>query len=174
MDDDFILPPSGNEPTTGKTMAALAASQMGINELLRFYGGSHLIPSSVMVQRRIKPDETRDALASERSYVNSLPEANKRAIADPKLAGAIKGMHRMNSGSLTGALSKFPQDIGAAIVKFYADPGSLVVDPFAGHNSRMELCVRAGYDYIGCDLSTEFMEFNKERCAILRAEFKRL
>jgi DNA modification methylase len=60
-----------------------------------------------------------------------------------------------------GALSVFPQNIGYALLMLYARPGQVVVDPFAGHNSRMELCVMAGFKYIGCDICAEFMEFNR-------------
>jgi DNA modification methylase len=44
----------------------------------------------------------------------------------------------------------------------------VVFDPFAGHNSRMALCIKAGRHYIGCDLSTEFMAFNRQLAAKLR------
>lgn len=57
------------------------------------------------------------------------------------------------------------------MVLFYSNLGDTVFDPFAGHNSRMDLCVQAGRNYIGCDLSTLFMDFNQERAAELRKDF---
>lgn len=167
---DFLIPPPGDEPDTGKTLSALRKSRDGHGAMIALFGQEYL-PSSIMRQKRLLPDENRDALAVDRSYVNSLPEYNKKNIEDPTVPKSIKDMHRMNSGSLTGALSKFPQMIGRAMVLFYTEPGDMVVDPFAGHNSRMELCVRAGRDYTGCDLSREFMEFNWDRAEQLKEEF---
>lgn len=40
-----------------------------------------------------------------------------------------------------------------------------------GHNSRAELVIRTGRHYTGCDLSAEFMQFNRKRAAELREEF---
>lgn len=169
--EDCLIPPAGDEPSTGKTLSALRRSRDGHSAMIALFGAD-MLPSSIMRTKRVLPDPKKDAHAAERNFVNSLPEYNKRGLADPKLPDGIKSMHRMNSGSLTGALSKFPQDVARTVVLFYTEPGDLVVDPFAGHNSRMELCVRAGRDYIGCDLSTQFMEFNRKRAEELRAEFK--
>lgn len=61
-----------------------------------------------------------------------------------------------------GALSRFPQNIGRLLLEVYTKAGDTVVDPFAGHNSRMELCWRARRNYIGHDVSREFMVVNRE------------
>jgi hypothetical protein len=63
-------------------------------------------------------------------------------------------------GARWGALSRFPQNVGRVLLKLYSNRGQTVVDPFAGHNSRMELCWRSGRNYIGCDISKVFMEAN--------------
>lgn len=168
---DFLIPPPGDEPATGKTLSALRRSRAGHNAMLALFGGQDGLPSSIMRTKRVRPDAERDAHAAERNFVDCLPDYNKRGLADPKVPKSVKGMHRMNSGSLTGALSKFPQDVARSVVLFYTEPGDLIVDPFSGHNSRMELCVRAGRDYEGCDLSAPFMEFNRKRAAELRREF---
>ena len=67
-----------------------------------------------------------------------------------------------------GALSTFPQNVGKSILLLYSDPGQIVLDPFAGHNSRLDLCVNNGRHYIGYDICKEFMDFNKYRAKILR------
>lgn len=172
-DDDFLIPyDAPEEPDRGKTLSALNKSRDGHAAMLALFGGPDWLPSSIMRVKRQGANAERDALAAERNYANSLPEYNAKAVADPKLPGAIKSMHRMNTGSLTGALSKFHYEIGRTFVLFYSEPGDLIVDPFAGHNSRMELTVRAGRDYVGCDLSTEFMKFNRRRAAELRETFR--
>ena len=168
--EEYLIPP-GEEPDVGKTLAALRKSRGGYAEMIALFGGKEWLPSSIMTARRGRADAERDAEAADRCYADSLPEVNRKAVEDDTLPDSIKSMHRMNSGSLTGALSKFPQEIGRTVVLFYSNPGDLVVDPFAGHNSRMELVVRAGRDYEGCDLSEDFMKFNRRRADELRALF---
>ncbi len=171
-ESDFLIPRgSVDEPDTGKTLSALQRSREGTSSILRLFGRDDLFPSSIMRVRRIRADEELDERAAERNYINSLPERNAEALENPMTPGFAKDMHRMNSGSLTGALSKFHQEIGRSIVIFYTEPGDLVVDPFAGHNSRMELCVAAGRDYNGCDLSNEFAPFNFEKAKELKRRF---
>lgn len=74
-------------------------------------------------------------------------------------------------GCANGALSVFPQNIGRALLLLYTSERDTVFDPFAGHNSRMEFCVRSDRHYIGCDVSKKFMAFNEERAAMLREEY---
>jgi DNA modification methylase len=69
-----------------------------------------------------------------------------------------------------GALSRFPQNVGRILLKLYTKTGDTVVDPFAGHNSRMELCWRSGRNYIGQDLSRKFMEANRQIREMLLGE----
>lgn len=42
-----------------------------------------------------------------------------------------------------------------------------------GHNSRMDLCVRNGRHYVACDISAEFMKFNRKRAVKLRKLYAR-
>jgi DNA modification methylase len=66
------------------------------------------------------------------------------------------------TGARWGALSRFSQNIGRVLLRLYTRAGDTVVDPFAGHNSRMELCYRDRRNYIGCDISAKFMAANFE------------
>lgn len=169
---DFLIPPP-DEPDEGKTLSALRRSRLGHSAMLALFGGSDLLPTSVMRTKRVKADADRDEIAADRNYADCGSDYKKELVNDESLPGAVRGMARMLDyrGDGSGAISKFPQDVGRTVVLFYSEPGDLIVDPFAGHNSRMELCVRAGRDYVGCDLSAEFMNFNRERAAELRAEF---
>ncbi|HUU88616.1 MAG TPA: DNA methyltransferase [Candidatus Glassbacteria bacterium] len=72
----------------------------------------------------------------------------------------------------TNTLSAFPQNIGRIITKIYCPEGGTVYDPFAGHNSRMELCYKAGMNYIGVDLCHEFMVDNKKMAQLLEKRNK--
>lgn len=168
--DDYLIPPAGNEPDTGKTLSALRKSRDGHSAMLALFGGTELLPSSVMRHRREPADAAADgAIVSGRRYDDSLPPANAAGMKHRD--GGIRSMHRKNQGSLNGALSRFPQAVGRTVVLFYTEPGDHVVDPFAGHNSRMSLVVRAGRDYTGCDVSAEFMAHNRTHAAALRREY---
>jgi DNA modification methylase len=59
-------------------------------------------------------------------------------------------------------LSMFPQNVGRILVDIYCPEHGIVYDPFAGHNSRMELVYKTGRNYTGVDLSKHFMEANKK------------
>jgi hypothetical protein len=169
---EFLIPPP-DEPDEGKTLSALRRSRGGHAAMIALFGGSEHLPTSILRTKRVRADAARDAVSAERNYADCGTDYKKKLVSDESLPGAVRGMARMLDyrGDGSGAISKFPQDVGRTVVLFYSEPGDLVVDPFAGHNSRMELCVRAGRDYAGCDLSAQFMEFNRTRARQLKAEF---
>jgi hypothetical protein len=74
----------------------------------------------------------------------------------------IKAFDISASSVRMGALSRFPQNVGRTLLLFYTDEGDTVVDPFAGHNSRMELCFKARRHYVGHDISHVFMQANRK------------
>lgn len=62
----------------------------------------------------------------------------------------------------TGGLSVFPYDLVRRVVLFYTDEGDTVLDPCAGHNSRMQAVWLLKRSYIGYDVCHRFMEFNRQ------------
>jgi DNA modification methylase len=135
-----------------KTLEDVAKSREERERVRQLLG---CIPESILLHD--KSDQATDLLVEEggRDYTstfhvpqNEEQERNKHLF---NLSGA---------GARWGALSRFPQNIGRLLLKLYTKPGQTVVDPFAGHNSRMEFCYRAGRNYIGCDISHKFMEAN--------------
>jgi DNA modification methylase len=139
----------------GKTLEALAASRVNHELLLSKFG---TLPQSIMVHD--KADKAVDLLASDRSYTSTLNE-NEQSN-DYRRKFRVSG-----SGVGAGSLSRFPQNVGRSLLLLYTKEGDTVIDPFAGHNSRMELCWRNNRNYIGQDLSHTFMEANR----ILAARF---
>lgn len=153
----------------GKGLDALNKSRDNRNELIAMFGGMDNLPTSVMKAKKRIPTEDVDEHAAKRSYKNSKGThyANGEAYQGTlKKAFGISG-----SGPGGGALSTFPQNIGRSMVLMYSNPGDTVFDPFAGHASRMELCIRAGRHYIGCDASKDFMQFNRKLAKRLGEEF---
>lgn len=79
----------------------------------------------------------------------------------------LQGAFSMSSKNVRGTdensgLSTFPPELCRIIVEFYSKEMDLILDPFAGHNSRMQVCYELNRNYIGYDVSQKFMEFNRK------------
>jgi DNA modification methylase len=89
-------------------------------------------------------------------------EKHKTMGYDPKFKVAFN----MSSRSVRGTnedsgLSTFPPDLVRRVCLFYSNEGDTVLDPFAGHNSRMQVVYNMNRNYIGYDVCKKFMEFNR-------------
>jgi hypothetical protein len=137
-----------------KTLEDVAVSREARERIERLFGGE--VPDSIL--RYNCGDKATDLLVEEqqRGYLDTGWIGRNR---DHKLRELFKAS---GCGARWGALSRFPQNVGRTLLKLYSKSGDTVVDPFAGHNSRMELCWRAGRNYIGCDVSKVFMAANHE------------
>lgn len=113
------------------------------------------IPESILLHD--KSDQARDLLVEEqgRDYTSTFHKPQN--AEQERLASAF---YLSGAGARWGALSRFPQNIGRLLLRLYTKEGDTVVDPFAGHNSRMELCYKSRRNYIGCDISHKFMQAN--------------
>lgn len=166
--NSFIKPPSPD--ATGKTREAITKSQNNRSELIRLFGGVDNLPSSILVAKKGIPPADEDEHGNARRYNDSAKRAELQY--DHRLPFSLRMAHRKSgTGCVSGALSRFPQNIGRTIVLLYSELGDTVFDPFAGHNSRMDLVVKAGRHYVGCDLSTEFMRTNRIRAKQLREKY---
>lgn len=166
------------DPTKGKTEAALKISKQ-VRKNFLFKMGLTDIPSTILYHDR--SDLAMDVLAGgHRAYTKAshdaltgagikggpLKEAFKTAGRSVRLGRTYKkdGLDSNKGGqersSLLAGLSRFSQNIGRIMVKFYCPEEGVVYDPFAGHNSRMELVYTLGRTYVGVDISHEFMEAN--------------
>jgi len=61
-----------------------------------------------------------------------------------------------------GYLSRFPQNVGRILIEVHCPEQGTIYDPFAGHNSRMQLAYRCKRNYIGVDICAEYMKLNRE------------
>ncbi len=96
-------------------------------------------------------------------------------------AGVGKDFALSGTGARHGQLSRFPQDILQFLLKFLT-PEKLetdsyfknylptVIDPFSGHNSRLETCWRNNKNYVGWDISKSHNEMNRKVKQILELE----
>lgn len=146
-----------------KEIVHAAKLQDNYADMLALFGGKDNLPSSVIRVKRNKLDKASDPHASEQSCV----EYSKKHgfLGDESIRS--KTLRRMKyiskTGSQNGVLSRFPQDLARKILLFYTKPGDVVVDPFAGHNSRMEACIKAGCLYFGQELLKKFHDSNVKR-----------
>lgn len=123
-------------------------------------------PDSIMLHAK-HTRATDLMIAEDRAYRDgSKWVENGRDAWQAKAFGASGKMQRGKGGTL----SRFSQNVGRTLLLFYTKKGDTVFDPFAGHNSRMEFCYRAERNYIGCDISAEFMEMNRKVADKLRAK----
>lgn len=153
-----------------KTLEDVAKSREERERVRQLLG---CIPESILLHD--KSDQARDLLVEEqqRDYTSTFHQPKKTATEFGRVDDSERQKHLFHlsgAGARWGALSRFPQNIGRLLLKLYTKPGQTAVDPFAGHNSRMEFCYKAGRNYIGCDISHKFMEANFRLREMLLAE----
>jgi len=146
-----------NPLATGKSVESLRNSRNQAEELTKIFKGD--IPASVM---KVKRDEMNTD-----PVLGSYEESGYNELKGTSLHKAFTISGR---GAANGALSIFARNICRTAVLLYSKPGDMVVDPFIGHNSRMETCVREGRHYHGYDVSLRFMKDNYLLASELRKE----
>ena len=142
------------EPIVGKTQEGLMESREIRAHLLQKYG---FIPESIM---------TADwSIKTDRRGQETYLEHRKKG----KHWGTPFTMSDLEKGKTH---SDFPHNICRFFIRFLTEdkleePGYFgdylptVLDPFASHNSRMEDCFATHRNYVGWDISHEFMEHNR-------------
>ena len=135
------------------------------------------VPESIMVHN--KSVKALDLMAEDRNYKMIRGQGGHHANRGHKSGRLEKCFEICGVGPRGGrgkvedsALSRFPQNVGRTLLLLYTKKGDTVFDPFAGHNSRMELCFRAGRNYFGNDLSSKFMNANRRISEILKEKAK--
>lgn len=142
---------------TGKNIESLLNSRQQAEQLVHMFRGD--IPSSVMKVRRDEMNS--DPILG--SYAET--QYNGHQGTNLHKAFSISG-----KGAANGALSIFARNICRTAVLLYSKPGDMIVDPFIGHNSRMEVCIMEGRHYTGYDVSKRFMIDNRKIAARLKEE----
>ena len=144
---------SVDEESTGKNIDSLRKSRKIRSDFIVKYGS---VPTSIL--NHVKSDKSLDLIAKENSYFKT-SRVHKIGIGSKKEREIfdVSGQDCRD-----GALSRLPQNIGRLIVDFYCPENGIVYDPFAGHNSRMQLVYESKRNYIGVDISKEFMEANRK------------
>lgn len=152
----------------GKDNASLEESRK-IREMLKNRWG--IIPSSVM-----QADWSVKVIDLSTSYQDQ--KANSKWADTPFSLSSVGARH--------GGLSRMPQNIVRFATQFYTPDklpeGELgyfgnglptVLDCFAGHNSRAETVFRCNRNYVGWDVSENFMRLNRQAKLMLEEENSR-
>lgn len=59
----------------------------------------------------------------------------------------------------------FPEGLAGDHIASWSNPGDLVLDPFLGSGTTGKMAVLAGRDFVGCDISAEYIRMSRERIA---------
>jgi len=151
----------------GLNAEALAKSRKIKSEFLTEIG-SKKVPTSILIHDRSEViSKTTDSSRKKRGggYAFHYKKKQREMFAGDYTPGMEKSGLKLQGR--TNTLSAFPQNIGRIITKIYCPEDGVVYDAFCGHNSRMELCYKAGMNYIGYDICHEFMVENRKMRKIL-------
>lgn len=136
----------------GKDINSLIKSRM---ERITFKQKFGCVPSSIL--KADKSERAIDHEANIRSYGNT----HRYDLGLVGTAELKRTFSRSGSGVCAGALSRFPKNLCRLLTLFYCPEKGTFFDPFAGHNSRMQTCFECERDYVGNDLSHDFMVHNR-------------
>lgn len=156
----FLKDGGVDENASGKNLESLRKSEKVRSDFILKYG---FIPDSILKHNR--KASSKGAILLERRYQDAMNKGLKKFPKkntwdlNNRLASTSNKSVRVGKNA---ALSTFPQEIGHLIVDFYCPKNGIVYDPFAGHNSRMELTFRSNRHYIGVDISKKFMKANRQ------------
>lgn len=116
-----------------------------------------------------------DGLETELAKFFYCPKANKKDRNDGldefelKIGGGMNAT--VHGDSRTGHITVQqnnhptvkPTDLMAYLVRLVTPPGGTVLDPFNGSGSTGKACAREGFNYVGIDLSQEYLDISKAR-----------
>lgn len=84
-----------------------------------------------------------------------------KAVAEQKRKGNI-WMYGSKQ-NVTGHPAIFPEQLAADHIASWSNPGDTVLDPFLGSGTTGKMAVLAGRNFIGCDISSEYVEMARTR-----------
>jgi DNA modification methylase len=162
--DDEAKNDKKDKEGAGFTAGALKKSRRIRKEFLDKFGIEGKVPTSILLHdRKEYRYETIDLSAQRRggNYVHHYRKNRQKMHGRDDYTPGLEKTGFETQGR-TDYISGFPQNVGRFIIQLYCPDNAIIYDPFAGHNSRMQLCFKLGHNYMGVDICHEFMEDNKE------------
>jgi len=154
---------------SGFTAGALSKSRKIRKEFLNKFGYEGKVPTSILLHdRKEYRYETIDLSAQRKggNYVHHYRKNRQKMHGRKDYTPGLEKTGFETQGR-TDYISGFPQNVGRFIIELYCPERGIIYDPFAGHNSRMQLCYKMDRNYIGVDICHEFMEDNRATKEIL-------
>jgi site-specific DNA-methyltransferase (adenine-specific) len=102
------------------------------------------------------------AKASKRDRDEGLEGFQKSRTAG---SGALRDGNRDTEARANIHPTVKPTDLMAYLVRLVTPPGGLVLDPFMGSGSTGKAAMREGFNFIGCELSPEYLAIAEARIA---------
>jgi len=142
-----------------KTVEALKESEYIRQQVLAKYGE---VPTSIWhvdfsKNKLVHDIETTQHKVAEEKHKKWM----EKGLYDPKLYDRFKMSCQKVRGKDAG-LSLFPYWLAERIIKFYSEPYEVILDPCAGHATRLTASFYLNRNYIGYDVSKRFMEHNRK------------
>jgi DNA modification methylase len=152
--------------TKGLTVEALHKSKHRRLSMINKYG---FVPTSILKREpreQVNVDVTDDEFIRDRGGGYERHNKEMRKVIRDLGEGYVPYLEQsgLRIQGRRGYLSRFPQSVGSILIDIYCPINGVVYDPFAGHNSRMQLCFRMNRDYIGVDCCAEYMRLNRALC----------
>jgi DNA modification methylase len=130
-------------------------------EIIRKYG---FVPTSVW---EIDYSKCKHVIElDKRKQMNVSLEKQKKKNYDKRLpnipSSFIASSTTTRGTSENAGLSTFPPELVRIVTLFYTEENDTILDPFCGHNSRLQIIYEMNRNYIGYDICEKFMQFNEE------------
>lgn len=149
--------------------AQLRESRENRARIKQKYGGE--IPTSIWKVRYadntniidLTPSQESKAVErhAERALAGKYDETDQSHKGYPSLL-KIREVSGKSIRGKEGGVSRYPASICRRLVIHFTEPGETVYDPCSGHNSRMQVVWELGRNYIGYDISQDYIDMNKE------------
>jgi DNA modification methylase len=145
----------------GKTLDALADSRKERERIIQKYG---FVPCSIIEPKLSFNFRPVMVFEGDRAHGQIKRERIKKNKEHVMYHGVIQEGFAISGNAVgkAGGVSTFPPALGMFILDFYSSEGDTILDPCAGHNSRMEITYEKNRSYIGYDVSERYMAFNEQ------------
>jgi DNA modification methylase len=164
----------GDKPaeTPPGSVEGLKASRARRREIERTFGFVPLslirlsrgaLSRSMFTYQHERPERRGGARANYLTNARASGDVERLAAQAEERSGTYGDLwHFSNRKAANGpAASIMPAELVDFYVKYYARPGDLYLDPFAGQGVQMQVAKLRGLDYVGYDLSADFMAYNR-------------
>jgi len=161
----------------GKTPEDLEKSRAFREQIIRKYG---FVPETIIKESELKKQwpSLHKEIIRYTKRTPSIQAQKKHAKMNYNIKtyetqnGEIKSFNQelsqfsissQNVRGASGGLSTYPPELAKFIIEFYSNPYDYIGDPFAGHNSRLQVSYISGRSYIGYDICHEFVSWMEEK-----------